>query len=128
MNTPSTRRSVRRWLVAIGAFGALFAGTAARASDVHWSIGVSAPIHHGAVSTVISSGPGWGYAAAAPVYVAPAPVYVAPPPRYYYHYRAAAPVVVHRGGHGHYHRGHDHHRGDWRGHGGHRHSHHGGRR
>lgn len=134
MNTPSTRRSVRRWLVAIGAVGALFAGTAARASDVHWSIGLSAPIHHGAVSTVISSGPGWGYAAAAPVYVAPAPVYVAPapvyvapPPRYYY--RAAAPVVVHRGGHGHFHRGHDHRRGDWRGHDGHRYSHdHGGRR
>lgn len=115
-----TLPSLRRWLAMIGAAGALFAATtAAQASDVHWSVGISAPIHHGAVSTVISSGPVWGHA---PVYVAPAPVYVAPapvyyaPPRHHYH----APVVRQHWGHGH---GHGH--GHWRGHGGHRHDGHG---
>lgn len=108
MNVPS----LRRWLASIGAAGALFAATAAQASDVHWSVGISGPIHHGAVSTVISSGPVWG---PAPVYVAPAPVYYAPP-----HHGYHVPVVRQYWDHGH---GHRH--GHWRGHGGHRHHGHG---
>ncbi len=118
MNHPSTRRTRYRWLLAIGTAAALFGGTAARASDVHWSIGISAPIHHhGAVGTVISSGPGYyGHAVPAPVYYGP-PAYVVRP----------APVVVHRGGYGH---GYGHDRRHWAGHGhrhgGHGHHHHGG--
>ena len=109
MNTMSTRRTRHRWLLAIGAAAALFGGTAARASDVHWSIGISAPIHHhGAVGTVISSGPGYyGHAMPAPVYYGP-PAYVMRP----------APVVYGHGhghgywaGHDHRQRGHGHHRG-----------------
>jgi hypothetical protein len=126
MNTMSTRRTRHRWLLAIGAAAALFCGTAARASDVHWSIGISAPIHHhGAVGTVIASGPvHYGHVVPAPVYYGP-PAYVVRP----------APTVVYRGdGHGHRHwarhdhrhGGHGHHRGDHghRVHGGHHRGHH----
>jgi hypothetical protein len=84
------------------ACGALFATAPARASNINWSIGISAPIYPAEVSTVISNGP---YYAPPPVYVRPAPVYydawpvyVRPAPVYYYArppvYVRPAPVVV----------------------------------
>ena len=67
-------------LTALAATAAL-AALPARAGDVQWSVGISAPIgYSGSVGTMISSGPIY---APAPVYVAPAPVYYAPPPVYY---------------------------------------------
>jgi len=88
--------------------GWLSAG-AAVASDVYWSVGISAPV----VGAVVSNAPphrhgGYGYYPA-PVYgpsvvYAPPPVYVAPRPIYY------APVVV-QPRRGHRHRGWDRDRG-----------------
>lgn len=76
--------------------GTLAAG-AARASDVYWSIGLNAPIHHSGVSigTVISNGPGYhgGYYRPAPIYYSAPPVYYAPAPVYY-----SAPRYVYRDG------------------------------
>jgi len=86
----STARRIA--VVAALACSALFATTAARASNIHWSVGISAPLYPGEVSTVISNGP--YYAPPPPVYLRPAPVYYyAPPPVYY----RPVPVVVHRG-------------------------------
>jgi hypothetical protein len=130
MSTWTARRIAA---VAALAGGALLAAGSARASDVHWSVGISAPLYPGHVSTVISNGR--YYAPPPPVYVRPAPIYYyAPPPVYYrpapvYHY--PAPVVVYRHGpphHGYWHhrhhdrwhdRWHDrrgHHDGHYRGH------------
>ena len=77
MNT-STARSIAA--VAALACGALFATGPRAASDVHWSVGISAPLYPGDVSTVISNGR--YYAPPPPVYVRPAPIYYAPPPVY----------------------------------------------
>ena len=100
---------------------------AAVASDVYWSIGISAPV----VGAVVSNAPHRHYGP--PAYYGPpavvyqtAPVYVAPRPIYY----APAPVIVaprHRHRHG-WHQGrghgarHDHGRGQ-RGHHQRRHHH-----
>jgi hypothetical protein len=83
-------------LASLAVAGSLAAG-AARASDVYWSIGLSAPIHPGvSIGTVISNSPGYrGYVRPAPIYYAPAPVYYAPPPVYV----APAPVYVVPRGH-----------------------------
>ena len=92
----STARRVAVTAALIG--GALFATSPARASNVHWSVGITAPIYPAHVGTVISNGP----------YYAPPPIYYASPPAPYYH--RPAPVVVHRWGaphHGNW--GHRHH-------------------
>ena len=70
-------RSVARTLMAVGTLAALAAGSA-HAADVHWSVGINAPIAPGvAVGTVISNHGVW------PVPVmAPAPVYLPAPPIY----------------------------------------------
>ncbi len=86
-------------IAAVATAATLLAAGTARASDVHWSIGISLP----PIGTVISNVPQPVYVPA-PVY-APAPVVVAPPvvyapppvvytpaPRVYY----PAPVVVGR--------------------------------
>ena len=71
---------VARTLMAVGATAALAAGPA-HASDVHWSVGIQAPIGPGvAVGTVISSG--YGVPVSAPPVYVPAPVVYAPPPIY----------------------------------------------
>jgi hypothetical protein len=91
--------TARRYLfIAACAVGALLTTAAARASDVQWSIGISAPIFPGAVSTVISNAPVHAYGAPHPVYVHPAPVYYAPAPVYYYPPRPVhyAPPVIYR--------------------------------
>jgi hypothetical protein len=67
---------------------ATLAALPARAHDVQWSIGISAPIgYSGSVGTVIGNAPVYApapvYVAPAPVYYAPSPVYYAPPPVYY---------------------------------------------
>jgi hypothetical protein len=78
-------------LVALGLSGVAGAAHA----GVSWSIGISAPVGFGDVTTVVSDG---GYHRHAPVYVAPAPVYVAPPAPVYYappppvYYAPPAPV------------------------------------
>jgi hypothetical protein len=82
-------------LTALAATAAL-AALPARAGDVYWSVGISAPIgYSGSVGTVVGNAPVY---APAPVYVAPAPVYYAPPPVYYAPppsvYYAPAPVYV----------------------------------
>ena len=72
---------VTRALAIVGATAALAAGSA-QAADVHWSVGISAPIAPGvAVGTVFSNGhlPVFAPVVAPPVYV-PAPVVYAPPP------------------------------------------------
>jgi len=97
-------------IAAVATAATLLAAGTARASDVYWSIGISAP----PIGTVISNGPVY---APAPVY-APVPVY-APPPVVYSPppvvYRPAprvvypAPVVVSRPvpiSYGYYGRGH----------------------
>jgi len=67
---------VSRSLIAVGTVAALAAGSA-HAGNVHWSVGIQAPIAPGvSVGTVITDRP------YAPVYVAPAPVYVPAPPVY----------------------------------------------
>ena len=76
-----TKRSL---ILALAAGACLLAGGAARAADVHWSIGVNLP----PVATVISSGPVYGPPVA--VYDPP-PVIYAPPPVVY-----RAPPVVYR--------------------------------
>ena len=70
-------RAVARTLMAVGTLAALAAGSA-HAADVHWSVGINAPIAPGvAVGTVISNHGVW------PVPVmAPAPVYLPAPPVY----------------------------------------------
>jgi hypothetical protein len=72
-------------LATLALTGTLAAGTA-RASDLHWSIGLNAPLHSGvSIGTVISNGPGYGgygYYRPAPIYYAPAPVYYGPPAYY----------------------------------------------
>lgn len=93
---------MRKSLIAVLALGATaLASGAARASDVHWSIGINLP----PIGTVITNAPPVVYAPApvvyapAPVVYAPAPVVYAPPPVVY---RPAprvvygAPVVVGR--------------------------------
>ena len=87
---------MRKLISTVFATAACVLGTgAAHASDVYWSIGISAPN----VGTVISNAPRRSYY--------PAPVY-APPPRVVYrpapvvvvprrHIYRPAPVVVHRG-------------------------------
>ena len=74
-----TKRSL---ILALAAGATLLASGAARASDVHWSIGINLP----PVATVISSAPAYGPPVA--VY-APAPVVYGPPPVIY-----RAPSVV----------------------------------
>lgn len=70
-------------LIALVAIGAALCAGAAKAGEVNWSIGISAPIGYGgSIGTVFSN----GYPA--PVYVAPAPVIYAPPVVY------ARPAVV----------------------------------
>jgi hypothetical protein len=104
-------------LILLGALGA----TAARAGDVHWSVGINLP----PVGTVISNAPVYHPApvvyAPPPVVYAPAPVVVHPAPRVIYApppavvYRPAPPVVYAPYGpygHRHYHR-HSHHRDRW---------------
>jgi hypothetical protein len=137
MHTSTARRLAA---AAVMACGTLFAGSAAQASNVQWSVGISAPLYPGHVGAVISDGPYYG---PPPVYVRPAPIYYyAPPPVYY----RPVPVVVHRWGppshHGSWHRGHHdrwhgrgyndhrwhdrgHHRGGYH-HNGHRHDRHDG--
>ncbi|HEU5297709.1 MAG TPA: hypothetical protein VFU71_23235 [Burkholderiaceae bacterium] len=81
---------VARTLAVLGATAALATGTA-HASDVHWSVGIQAPIAPGvAVGTVFTNGHVVPVAPviAPPVYV-PAPVVYAPPPVVY----APPPVV-----------------------------------
>jgi len=72
---------VARTLMVIGAAAALTAGPA-HAADVHWSVGIQAPIAPGvSVGTVVSNRHGFPLVApvvAAPVYW-PAPVVYAPP-------------------------------------------------
>jgi hypothetical protein len=80
-------------LATLALTGTLAAG-AARASDLHWSIGLNAPLHSGvSIGTVISNGPGYGgygYYRPAPIYYsAPAPVYYGAPSYY-----GPAPVYV----------------------------------
>jgi len=79
-------------LATLALTGTLAAG-AARASDVHWSIGLNAPLHSGvSIGTVISNGPGYGgygYYRPAPIYYSPAPVYYGAPSYY-----RPAPVYV----------------------------------
>jgi hypothetical protein len=93
-------------IAALAIAGALGA-TAARAGDVHWSIGVNLPVYPN-VAIGVSSGPPVYYRPApvyygAPVYVAPPvyagpPVYVAPPRVVY----VPRPVPVYsRPGYGH---------------------------
>ncbi len=72
MSTSTARRIVA---VAALACGALFATSGARASDIHWSVGINAPLYPGEISTVISNGR--HYAPPPPVYVRPAPIYYA---------------------------------------------------
>jgi len=82
---------VVRTLMAFGATAALAAGSA-HASDVHWSVGIQAPIGPGvSVGTVFSNGYGLPVVVAPPVYVPP-PVIYAPPPVVY----APAPVYAPR--------------------------------
>jgi len=70
---------VARTLMAIGATAALAAGPA-HASDVHWSVGIQAPIAPGvSVGTVISNQ--HGFPVVAPV-VAPPPIYLPAPVLY----------------------------------------------
>ena len=70
-------RFVARSLMAIGAIAAFAAGSA-HASNVHWSVGIQAPIGPGvSVGTVISNQ--HGFPVVAPVLVAPPPVYVPAP-------------------------------------------------
>lgn len=125
----STRTLLMAGAAAVLSVAALGFSTGAHArSDVHFSVGVSAPGVVVGVSNAypVYTAPVYGYQQPVygyqpqPVYVQPqpvyrpyyvqAPVYVAPPPVYYggHHYR-------HRGHHGH----HGHHRGH--GHGGHGH-------
>jgi hypothetical protein len=66
------------WLAAAAALTTMCAG-AAHAGDVHWSVGIQAPIGPGvSVGTVISNR--HVFVAPAPVVYAPAPVVYAPPP------------------------------------------------
>jgi hypothetical protein len=74
---------VSRSLITVGTVAALAAGSA-HAGNVHWSVGIQAPIAPGvSVGTVITDRP------YAPLIVAPAPVYVPAPPVY-----ASPPVYV----------------------------------
>jgi hypothetical protein len=67
--------AVARTLMAVGTLTALAAGSA-HASDVHWSVGINAPIAPGvAVGTVISN-----HGVLPVPVIAPAPVYVPAPP------------------------------------------------
>lgn len=117
---------VRQLGLAAVAITALCAASA-RAADVHWSIGIHAPIGPGvAVGTVISDrhyAPVW----VPPPVVYPAPVVYAPPPVIYVPPRvvyAPAPVAyapvwvggrwVHRRHHHHRHGGYGHHDRGWR--------------
>ena len=87
---------------------ALASGAAHAASNVYWSIGISAP----PIGTVVSNAPVYApapvYYEPAPVYVEPAPVY-APPPVVYrpapIYYRSSPTVV--------YNNGYDDSRGYW---------------
>ena len=80
---------VARTLMAVGMTASLAAGTA-HASDVHWSVGIQAPIGPGvSVGTVISNR--YGFPIIAPTVVA-APVYL-PPPAVYAPPVYAPPVV-----------------------------------
>jgi len=82
---------VARTLMALGATAALAAGSA-HASDVHWSVGIQAPIAPGvSVGTVISNRHLAPVLVAPPVYL-PAPVVYAPSPVVY----APAPVYAPR--------------------------------
>ena len=87
------------WIAAAAALTAEMCAGAAHASDVHWSVGIQAPIGPGvSVGTVISNRHGAPYVVApAPVVYAPAPVVYAPvyapPPQVVY---APAPVWVPR--------------------------------
>jgi hypothetical protein len=78
-------------LIAALALGAALCAGAAKAGEVNWTIGVTAPLGDGgSIGTVFSN----GYPA--PVYVAPAPVFHAPPPVVYTRpavVYAPAPVV-----------------------------------
>ncbi|HUG21371.1 hypothetical protein [Piscinibacter sp.] len=89
---------------------------AARAADVHWSIGINLP----PIGTVVSNAP--VYHRPPPVYAAPPPVVYLPPPRVVYrpvpvvyappppaYYYAQPPVVVYGKGHKHH-----HHKAHWR--------------
>lgn len=79
-------------IAAVATAAALLAAGTARASDVHWSIGISLP----PVGTVISNAPVY---APPPVVYAPAPVVYAPPPVVYQPAPRVvypAPVVVSR--------------------------------
>ena len=78
----------RTWILGLVAAGSLLGAGAARASDVHWSIGVNLP----PVATVISSGP--SYFPAPPVVYAPGVGYA--PPVVYQEPVYEAPTVVYR--------------------------------
>ena len=81
-------RIVARILMSLGAIPALAAGSV-HAANVHWSVGIQAPIAPGvSLGTVISNQHAWPVVA--PVVVAPPPVYVPAPVVY------APPVVVPR--------------------------------
>lgn len=83
-----TKRSL---IIAFAAGAALLAGGAARAADVHWSIGISLP----PVATVISSAPVYGPPVA--VYDPPPVVYAPPPVVYRAPSVVYTPPVVYRG-------------------------------
>jgi len=75
----------------LGASAALAAGSA-HASDVHWSVGIQAPVGPGvSVGTVISNG--HGFPVFAQVVVAPPPAYVPAPVVYSPPVVLAPPVV-----------------------------------
>jgi len=82
-----TKRSL---ILALAAGAALLASGAARAADVHWSIGVNLP----PVATVISSAP---YYEPPAVYVPPPVVYAPPPVVYRAPPVVYGPPVVYRG-------------------------------
>ncbi|MBL0422899.1 hypothetical protein JI739_21365 [Ramlibacter sp. AW1] len=114
MNRLSPTRSL---LLAAAALASLAMASAAHArSDVHFSIGINAPLPYVVHPAPVYVQPAPVYVHPAPVYVQPRPVYVQPAPVYAYpqpiYYDRPQHWVPpgHRHGHGHGHRGH---RGGW---------------
>ena len=86
----------RSLILALAAGATLLASGAARAADVHWSIGINLP----PVATVISSAPVYGppvYGPPVTVYDEPPVVYAPPPVVYRAPTVVYAPPVVYRG-------------------------------